>query len=62
MILNICVIGCGKIVDDHIVEVQKLSCARVLAICDLEPILAEQIALRCSVSLWYTDLDSMLFE
>jgi predicted dehydrogenase len=55
MSLNICVIGCGKMVDGHIVDVQKLSCARVLAVCDLELILAEQIALRCSVSHWYTD-------
>jgi predicted dehydrogenase len=61
MSLNICVIGCGKMVDVHIVEAQKLSCARVRSVYDLEPISAEQTALRCSVSHRYTDLDSTLF-
>ena len=41
--LNIGVVGCGKIADGHIEEIQKLGSARVLAVCDLEPILAEQI-------------------
>jgi predicted dehydrogenase len=58
--LNIGIIGCGKIADGHIEEIQKLGCARVLAVCDLEPILAEQLALRYSVPHWYADFDRML--
>jgi len=60
--LNVGIIGCGKIADGHIEEIQKLGCARVLAVCDLEPILAEQLALRYSVPHWYTDFDHMLSE
>jgi predicted dehydrogenase len=60
--LNVGIIGCGKIADGHIEEIQKLVCARVLAVCDLEPILAEQLALRYSVPHWYTDFDHMLSE
>jgi predicted dehydrogenase len=60
--LNIGVVGCGKIADGHIEEIQKLGCARVLAVCDLEPILAEQLALRYSVPHWYTDFDHMLSD
>ena len=45
MMLNIGIVGCGKIADGHVEEIQKLGCARVLAVCDLEPILAEQLAL-----------------
>jgi predicted dehydrogenase len=60
--LNIGVVGCGKIADCHIEEIQKLGCAQVLAVCDLEPILAEQLALRYSVPHWYTDFDRMLSE
>src|SRR6202795_718013 len=60
--LNIGIVGCGQIADGHIEEIQKLGCARVLAVCDLEPILAEQLALRYSVPHWYTDFDRMLSE
>jgi predicted dehydrogenase len=58
--LNVGIVGCGKIADGHIEEIQKLGCARVLAVCDLEPILAEQLALRYSVPHWYADFDRML--
>ena len=60
--LNIGIVGCGKIADSHIEEIQKLGCARVLAVCDLEPILAEQLAFRYSVPYQYTDFDRMLSE
>jgi predicted dehydrogenase len=60
MTLNIGIVGCGKIADGHIEEIQKFKCARVVAVCDLEPVLAEQIALRYSVPSWYTDFDLML--
>jgi predicted dehydrogenase len=60
--LNIAIVGCGKIADGHIEEIQKLGCARVLAVCDLEPILAEQLAFRYSVPHKYTDFDRMLSE
>src|SRR5580765_2448727 len=60
--LNIGIVGCGKIADGHVEEIQKLDCARVLAVCDLEPILAEQLAHRYSVPHWYTDFDRMLSE
>jgi predicted dehydrogenase len=60
--LNIGVVGCGKIADYHVEEIQKLGCAQVVAVCDLEPILAEQLALRYSVPHWYTDFDRMLSD
>jgi predicted dehydrogenase len=62
MTLKIGIVGCGKIADGHIEEIQKLNCARVVAVCDLEPILAEQLALRYSVLHWYSDFDRMLSE
>jgi len=60
--LNIGIVGCGKIADGHIEEIQKLGCARVLAVCDLEPILAEQLAVRYSVPHRYSDFVRMLSE
>src|SRR5438270_13713249 len=60
MTLNVGIVGCGKIADGHIEEIQKLGNARVVAVCDLEPILAEQLACRYSVPHWYTAFDRML--
>jgi predicted dehydrogenase len=60
--LNIGIVGCGKIADGHIEEIQKLGCARVLAVCDLEPMLAEQLAVRYSVPHRYADFDRMLCD
>jgi predicted dehydrogenase len=60
--LRIGIVGCGKIADAHIEEIHKLNCARVLAVCDLEPILAEQLALRYGVPRWYADFNQMLYE
>ena len=62
MTLNVGVIGCGRIADSHIEEIQKFNCARVLAVCDLEPIQAEQLALRYFIPRWYSDFDRMLSE
>jgi predicted dehydrogenase len=62
MTLNVGIVGCGKIADGHIEEIQKLGCARVVAVCDLEPILAEQLACRYSVPHWYADFDRMLSD
>jgi len=62
MTLNIAIVGCGKIADSHVAEIRKLSCARLVAICDLEPIIAEQLAVRYAVPKWYTDFDRMLSE
>ncbi len=58
--LNIGIVGCGKIADSHIEEIQRLGCARVVAVCDLEFILAEQLAVRYSVPHQYADFDGML--
>jgi predicted dehydrogenase len=54
---NIGIVGCRKIADGHIEEIQRVGCARVPTVCDLEPILAEQLALRYSLPHWYTDFD-----
>ena len=60
--MNIGIVGCGKIADGHVEEVQKLGSAQVLAVCDLEPVLAEQLALRYSVPHSYSDFDRMLSD
>lgn len=60
--LKVALVGCGQIADGHVSEIQKLGNARVLAVCDLEPLMAEQLAVRHGVPHHYADYDTMLAE
>ena len=54
--------GCGKIADAHVEEIQKLQTASLVSVCDLEPIMAEQLAVRYGIPAQYSDFDRMLAE
>jgi predicted dehydrogenase len=58
--LRIGIVGCGKIADGHVEEIQKNPNAEAVAVCDLEPIMAEQIAVRYGICNYYSDFDRML--
>ena len=60
MSLKIAIVGCGKIADAHVEEIRKISSVQLVAVCDLEPILAEQLAIRYGVTHWYSDVAQML--
>ncbi len=62
MRLKIGIIGSGKIADGHVEEIQKLPGAQLAAACDLEPVMAEQLAVRYGIPKWYSDVDRMLGE
>jgi len=58
--LRVGIVGCGKIADGHAEVVQHLEGAALVAVCDREPLLAEQLAVRYGVPGWYGDLGQML--
>lgn len=58
--LKVVIVGCGKIAEGHIEEIHKLRHADLRAVCDLEPIMAEQVAVRYGIPKQYTDFDRML--
>jgi predicted dehydrogenase len=59
--LRVAIVGCGKIADGHVEEVQKLAhLARVVAVCDREELMAEQLALRHGIAAHYSDFDRLL--
>ena len=58
--LRIGIVGCGKIADGHAEVVKHLPGAKLAAVCDREPLLAEQLAVRYGVPAWYGDLAQML--
>lgn len=58
--LEVAVVGCGHIADGHVGEIAKLEEGRVVAVCDAEPLMAEQLAVRHGVERWYSDFQAML--
>ncbi len=60
--LRIALVGCGKVADQHVGEIQKLNNACVFAVCDREPLMAEQLAVRYGIAKYYSDFDRMLEE
>lgn len=60
--LKVAIVGCGQIADGHVSEIQKLGDAAVLAVCDSEPLMAEQLAVRYGVPRWFSDYAAMLEE
>ena len=61
MSLKVAIVGCGKIADGHVEEIQKLSeKARLTAVCDLEILIAEQLAVRYGIPTHYDDFAKLL--
>ena len=44
--LRAVLVGCGAIAEHHVQEVAKTSDASMVAVCDREPLMAEQLASR----------------
>jgi predicted dehydrogenase len=62
MALKVVLVGCGKAADMHVSAIQKLKKARIVAVCDLELVMAEQLAARHSIANCYRDFSKMLSE
>ncbi len=61
MTLDVALVGCGKIADGHLDEIRKLPhLGHVVAVCDREPLMAEQLALRFAVPNHYDDFERMI--
>jgi len=62
MSLKIAVVGCGKIADGHVEEIKKLptGMAEVVAVCDREILMAEQMATRYGLPAYYDSFEQML--
>lgn len=58
--LRVGIVGCGKIADGHVEQVRATGRGEVVAVCDREGLMAEQLALRFGVPAHYDDFDAML--
>lgn len=60
MSLKIAIVGCGKIADAHVEEIRKIPSVQLCAVCDTEPVMAEQLATRYAIPRYYSDLGKLL--
>jgi len=60
MSLRIAIVGCGKIADAHVEEIRKIPSVQLCSVCDIDPIMAEQLAVRYAVPRRYCDVATML--
>jgi predicted dehydrogenase len=61
--LRVGIVGCGKIADGHVEEIRKLpGLAAVVGVCDREPLMAEQIAVRYGIPRHFARLEDLLAE
>ncbi len=60
--LKVGIIGCGRIADQHVVEIQKIQGAEIVGTCDTEELLAKQLAERFNIKKYYSDTEAFLQE
>lgn len=58
--LRVGIVGCGKIADSHVEQVRAVGLGEVVAVCDREALMAEQLAVRFGIAARYTDVGAML--
>jgi len=60
--LRIALVGCGKIADQHVAAVQRIPDATIVAACDRELLMAEQLAERHGIAYSSNDVSTMLAD
>jgi predicted dehydrogenase len=60
--LRVAIIGCGKIADQHVLAIQRVANAEVVAVCDREPLMARQLAERFALKHCFSEVGQMIAE
>lgn len=58
--LRIAIIGCGKIADQHVGALRRIPDCALVAVCDREPLMAEQLGERCGIKDHFSDAGEMI--
>jgi predicted dehydrogenase len=59
-VLKVAIIGCGKIADDHVQQIERTNRGAVVAACDLEPLMAQQLCERYNIKYAFSDVAQLL--
>lgn len=60
--IKVVIIGCGKVADQHAAQIQRISGAEIVGVCDREPLMAKQLFERFRINKCFTDIEEMLEE
>lgn len=58
--LRIAIVGCGKVADQHVQAIRRISDCRIVSLCDRELLMARQLGERFRVEECFSDLGKML--
>ena len=58
--LRVAIVGCGKIADQHVEAIHRIPDCGIVALCDLEPLMARQLGDRFGIPQCFSDLQEML--
>lgn len=58
--IKVGIIGCGKMADQHVSQIQRIPNAEIHGVCDNEPLMAKQLAKRLKIEKSFTDVKEML--
>ena len=58
--LDVAIVGCGKIADDHAEQIQRIKGCRIVGVCDREPLMARQLYQRFPIKQYFDNLDDLL--
>ena len=58
--LKVAIVGCGKIADAHVAQIQRLKDCKIVAVCDREPLMAKQLSDRFPIERNFTEPTEML--
>lgn len=60
--LKVAIVGCGKIADAHASQIRRIKGCEIVAVCDREELMAQQLYERFPVKRCFTDLVDLLGE
>ena len=58
--IKVGIIGCGKMADQHAVQIQRITGAEIIGVCDSEPLMAQQMYERFKIRKYFTNAQEML--
>jgi predicted dehydrogenase len=58
-LLRIAIIGCGQFAEAHVQEIKKIKTAEVVAVCDIEKLMAEQLSERYNIPYFYDNIEEL---
>lgn len=58
--IRVGIIGCGKMADQHVGQIQRIAGAEIVAVCDREPLMARDMCERFKIEKYYANVQEML--